>query len=188
MQPRASGIREGLASFRLLPGYRYQQSKLDFELLPQHVARQRDAAVYGVPPTPYVTLTPTSKSSPFNLLFYLGFYRGFCGTPFSTPGLFSTTRPHPVKSRSNPASREGAPVSITISKFCTPNAEDRCISCRGRRISTKKKRVCPLWQELQKLGGVRVYEMWVTSSNALRARIDELSEVIRDLTKNLPKQ
>ena len=76
---------------------------------------------------------------------------------------------------------------VKIPKHCTPNFNDRCISCNGRRISERKKRICPLYASLKKKDPVEVYEMWVTSANELRARIDELSEVVQDLVKHFPK-
>lgn len=83
---------------------------------------------------------------------------------------------------------------VKIPKYCTPNAGDRCVSCNGRNISQKRKRICPLYASLKKKDPVEVYEMWVESANDLRARldganarIDELSEAVQDLVKHFPK-
>ena len=73
---------------------------------------------------------------------------------------------------------------VKIPKYCTPNVEDRCISCRGRHISQKRKRICPLYADLKKKDPVEVYGMWVESANELRKRIEELKSVVQDLVKH----
>ena len=72
---------------------------------------------------------------------------------------------------------------MKIHTHCVPNAEDRCIQCRGRRISMKKKRICPLYTALKKKDPVELYEYFATETTALRQRIEDLEGVVRGLVK-----
>jgi hypothetical protein len=36
-----------------------------------------------------------------------------------------------------------------IGKYCTPNCGDRCVQCRCRHISQRRKRVCAIWKAYQ---------------------------------------
>jgi hypothetical protein len=74
---------------------------------------------------------------------------------------------------------------MKIPKRCVPNNDDRCISCRGRRISEKRKRVCPLYRLLKKKGPVKLYESFATEMAALRNRIAELEQTVQELSRHL---
>jgi tRNA(Ser,Leu) C12 N-acetylase TAN1 len=68
---------------------------------------------------------------------------------------------------------------MKIYKHCVPNIEDRCDSCRGRHISTKKKRVCPLYSLLEKKNPVQLYEYFAEVTDELRKTIGELEDKIK---------
>jgi hypothetical protein len=68
---------------------------------------------------------------------------------------------------------------MKIHKHCVPNVEDRCTQCRGRRISTKKKRVCPVYRALKEKDPVELYEHFTTEMDKLRKQIAELEDTIQ---------
>lgn len=68
---------------------------------------------------------------------------------------------------------------MKIHKRCVPNKEDRCTQCRGRRISTKKKRVCSLYSALKKKDPVELYEYFVTEMDKLRKQIADLEDTVQ---------
>ena len=76
---------------------------------------------------------------------------------------------------------------MKVHKQCVPNTEDRCTQCRGRRMSMKKKRVCPLYSLLKKSNPVELYEYFATETEELRKRIEELESVFERLALN-PRQ
>lgn len=42
-------------------------------------------------------------------------------------------------------------IPPNIQKYCTPNCEDRCVQCRCRHISQRRKRVCAIWTEMMRV-------------------------------------
>ena len=49
-------------------------------------------------------------------------------------------------------------IRVRIHKHCVPNINDRCVQCRGRRISRKKKRVCPMYSLSKEKGRAMEFE------------------------------
>jgi endonuclease IV len=73
---------------------------------------------------------------------------------------------------------------MKIHKYCVPNIEDRCTSCRRRHVSKTKKRVCPLYSALQKKDPVELYEYFATETTELRKKIDELEDTIQFIIRH----
>jgi len=76
-------------------------------------------------------------------------------------------------------------MSIKINKHCISNVDDRCESCRGRRISEKRKRVCPVYRSLKKKDPVKLYESFATEMSVLRNKVADLEAAVQSLSQHL---